>query len=69
MTTNSTRRAYINGHLLLRNFFSAEYHDVFVALCRVTVADLITVSQRLGLPNNEREIGVLLGNTNINGEY
>jgi hypothetical protein len=50
----------------------AEYHEVFATFDRdhdgrITVADLLNVSHRLGLPTNEQDLGILLGNTDIHG--
>lgn len=50
----------------------SEYHEVFATFDRdhdgrITVADLLNVSHRLGLPTNEQDLGILLGNTDIHG--
>jgi hypothetical protein len=35
---------------------------------RITVADLLNVSSRLGLPTNAQDLGILLGTNDIHGE-
>jgi calmodulin len=50
--------------------YAAAYRDVFHSFDRdhdgrITVADLLTVAHQLGLPGTERDLGQLIGKTNI----
>jgi len=50
----------------------SEYRDLFNAFDRrrtgsVTMADLLAVSQQLGLPSNQADLDKLLAHANVNG--
>jgi len=61
-------------YVLVAVVFAAEYRDLFNAFDRehkgsVSIADLLAVSQQLGLPSNQADLDQMLIHSNIDRTY